>query len=118
MSLKNEQNKLNKESCSLSFDLNDSSKISSLFEILKNSDPVLSAIIENQLVDLGKFQIDQIVKGLASSNSIIKKHAAMTLIRIGPDSIAPLVNEYSNKKELCWMIDFIVGEITCQASNS
>lgn len=109
MSLKEDPNALSALECS---SLSNAQKITYLFEMLKNADPVLSENVENQLVEIGKNQIGQVVKTLENPNMLVKKHAAMTLIRIGPDSIEPLLNEYSHRKELSWMTDFIIQEIT------
>lgn len=82
-----------------------------LLKALENADSDLSAVIENDLVLLGKKSISPLIQALDYPDEKVKGHVAMSLIRIGSDSLEPLLKAYGDKPELAWMVDFIVSEI-------
>ena len=82
-----------------------------LLKALESADAGLTADIENDLVNIGDKAIMPLLVALESPNSKVQKHAAMALIRIGNQVIVPLLNEYRNKPDRKWMVDFIISEI-------
>jgi HEAT repeat protein len=82
-----------------------------LLKALENADYQLCVDIENDFVVIGKRAIKYLIKALESSNKQVQRHAAMALIRMGSDVIAPLLNEFNNKPDKTWLADFIINEI-------
>lgn len=83
-----------------------------LLESLETAEYQLRVDIENDLVKMGKMSVSELVNALDSSNKLVRSHSAMALIRIGNDSIEPLLDKYLNSIEHNWMLSFIIAEIT------
>lgn len=83
-----------------------------LLESLETAEYQLRVDIENDLVKMGKMSVHELVNALNSSNGLVRSHSAMALIRIGNDSIEPLLDKYLNSIDHNWMLSFIIAEIT------
>ncbi|MGD9580321.1 MAG: hypothetical protein AB7V50_03035 [Vampirovibrionia bacterium] len=83
-----------------------------LLKAIESADYQSRVDIENDLVKMGKMSVKELVVALDSSNRLVRSHSAMALIRIGDDSIQPLLGRYKGFPEYSWMLEFIVSEIT------
>lgn len=84
----------------------------SLLKSIETAEYQLRVDIENDLVKMGKISVLELVNALDSSNKLVRSHSAMALIRIGSESIEPLLNKYKNSTQYHWMLSFIIAEIT------
>lgn len=83
-----------------------------LLKALETAEYQLRVDIENDLVKMGKMSVNELVNVLDSSDMHVRSHSAMALIRIGTDSIMPLLNKYKKYPDYHWMLSFIILEIT------
>lgn len=83
-----------------------------LLKALETAEYQLRVDIENDLVKMGKMSVNELVNVLDSSDMHVRSHSAMALIRIGTDSIKPLLNKYKKYPDYHWMLSFIILEIT------
>ncbi len=67
--------------------------------------------VENSIVALGSRAVDILIEKLATLKGLQRGVVAMSLIRIGESSIAPL-KEFALKNSQCrWMADYLISEI-------
>ena len=68
--------------------------------------------IENDVVRFGSEAADFLVNKIRTAKGAQRGVAAMSLIRIGEDSIAPLKKEAVKDKEFQWIANYLIREIT------
>ena len=67
--------------------------------------------VENKIVSMGERVVDALVQKLGTLTGLKRGIVAMSLIRIGESSIAPLKALACNDSEHQWMADYLLSEI-------
>ncbi len=67
--------------------------------------------VENSIVALGALAVNALVEKLKTLKGIQRGVVAMSLIRIGESSIAPLRALATQDREHQWMADYLLSEI-------
>lgn len=83
---------------------------------LENADNIAKNEIENSLVNLGKTAVSELVEQLQIVQGVKRGVVAMTLIRIGDDSIEYLQKAAKNNKDFEWVAKYLIAEISGQAA--
>lgn len=83
---------------------------------LENADNIAKNEIENILVNIGKDALPELVDQLQVIQGIKRGVVAMTLIRIGDDSIEYLKKAAQNNKDFEWVARYLITEIKGQAA--
>jgi len=83
---------------------------------LENADNIAKNEIENQLVNFGKNGVAELVDQLQIVQGVKRGVVAMTLIRIGDDSIECLKKAAMDNKEFEWVARYLITEISGQAA--
>ena len=83
---------------------------------LENADNIAKNEIENQLVNFGKNGVAELVDQLQIVQGVKRGVVAMTLIRIGDDSIEYLKKAALDNKEFEWVAKYLITEISGQAA--
>lgn len=78
---------------------------------LENADNIAKNEIENKLVDIGKSAVPELVDQLQVVQGVKRGVVAMTLIRIGDDSIEYLQRAAKINKEFEWVAKYLISEI-------
>lgn len=78
---------------------------------LENADNIAKNEIENNLVKLGKTAVSELVEQLQIVRGVKRGVVAMTLIRIGDDSIEYLQRAARINKEFEWVAKYLISEI-------
>ncbi|MDO5437374.1 MAG: hypothetical protein Q4F80_04160 [bacterium] len=86
-------------------------QLRSLFERLDNADNTLKSSIENEIVNFGAAAIDFLIDKLTGARGTQRGVAAMSLIRIGENSIKPLRQLAEGNKNFQWVANYIIQEI-------
>jgi|AGTN01.1.fsa_nt_gi hypothetical protein len=79
---------------------------------LENADTVAKNEIENILVNIGKSAVGELVEQLQVVQGIKRGVVAMTLIRIGNDSIEYLQKAAKTNKDFEWVARYLIAEIS------
>ena len=79
---------------------------------LENADNIAKNEIENQLVNFGKNGVPELVDQLQVVQGVKRGVVAMTLIRIGDDSIEYLKKAALDNKEFEWVARYLITEIS------
>lgn len=95
---------------------NNSSSIQYFLSKLENADNIAKNEIENILVNIGKNAVPELVEQLQVIQGIKRGVVAMTLIRIGDDSIEYLKRAAQNNKDFEWVARYLITEIKGQAA--
>ena len=95
---------------------NTSSSIQYFLSKLENADNIAKNEIENSLVNLGKTAVSELVEQLQIVQGIKRGVVAMTLIRIGDDSIEYLQRAAKTNKEFEWVAKYLIAEIGCKVA--
>ena len=95
---------------------NTNSSIQYFLSKLENADNIAKNEIENSLVNLGKTAVGELVEQLQIVQGIKRGVVAMTLIRIGDDSIEYLQRAAKTNKEFEWVAKYLIAEIGCKAA--
>lgn len=90
---------------------NEKDELISLFSKLDTADNTQKNSIENEIVGLGSSAIDFLIATLTSSKGTKRGVAAMSLIRIGEDAIAPLKDLAEVNSNFAWVSNYIIREI-------
>lgn len=93
-----------------------SSSVHYFLSKLENADNVAKNEIENNLVNLGKPAVGELVEQLQVVQGIKRGVVAMTLIRIGDDSIEYLQRAARINKEFEWVAKYLIAEISGQVA--
>ncbi len=88
-----------------------SSQLRYLFDQLEGADNSTKNVIENEIVSFGENAIDFLVNKLTASKGQQRGVAAMSLIRIGENSIPSLRELAQNNKNFNWVANYIIKEI-------
>lgn len=83
---------------------------------LENADNIAKNEIENILVNLGKKALPELVDQLQMVQGVKRGVVAMTLIRIGNDSIEYLQKAAQNNKDFEWVAKYLITEIGGKAA--
>ncbi len=86
-------------------------ELSILFEQLNSADNALKSKIENEVVSFGDSAIEFLIDKLTGSKGVQRGVAAMSLIRIGENSIRPLRQLADANKNFVWVANYIIKEI-------
>ena len=83
---------------------------------LENADNISKNEIENSLVNFGKTAVPELVDQLQVVQGVKRGVVAMTLIRIGDDSVEYLKKAALNNKEFEWVARYLITEINGQVA--
>lgn len=83
-----------------------------LFNDLDTADNMTKNAIENDVVRFGSEAADFLVNKIRTAKGAQRGVAAMSLIRIGEDSIEPLKQEAVKDKDFQWIANYLIREIT------
>lgn len=83
---------------------------------LENADNIAKNEIENILVSIGKNAVGELVEQLQVVQGIKRGVVAMTLIRIGDDSIEYLKKAAKDNKDFEWVARYLIAEISGKAA--
>lgn len=78
---------------------------------LENADNIAKNEIENMLVNIGKNAVPELVDQLQVVQGVKRGVVAMTLIRIGDDSIEYLQRAAKINKDFEWVAKYLISEI-------
>ena len=95
---------------------NTSSSINYFLSKLENADNIAKNEIENILVNIGKSAVSELVDQLQVVQGVKRGVVAMTLIRIGDDSVEYLQRAARNNKEFEWVARYLITEINGKAA--
>jgi len=95
---------------------NSSSSIQYFLSKLENADNIAKNEIENMLVNIGKNGVPELVNQLQIVQGVKRGVVAMTLIRIGDDSIEYLQQAARNNKDFEWVAKYLISEIGVKAA--
>lgn len=95
---------------------NTSNSIQYFLSKLENADNIAKNEIENSLVNLGKTAVSELVEQLQIVQGIKRGVVAMTLIRIGDDSIEYLQRAARVNKDFEWVAKYLIAEIGGKAA--
>lgn len=83
---------------------------------LENADNISKNEIENSLVNFGKTAVPELVDQLQIVQGVKRGVVAMTLIRIGDDSVEYLKKAALNNKDFEWVARYLITEINGQVA--
>lgn len=83
---------------------------------LENADNIAKNEIENILVNIGRTAVGELVDQLQIVHGIKRGVVAMTLIRIGDESIEYLKKAAINNKDFEWVAKYLIAEINGKAA--
>ena len=95
---------------------NSSNSIQYFLSKLENADNIAKNEIENMLVNIGKNGVPELVDQLQIVQGVKRGVVAMTLIRIGDDSIEYLQKAARNNKDFEWVAKYLISEIGVKAA--
>lgn len=87
---------------------------SNLINLLSEADNSSKNEIENMIVNMGSNVVDELVCELKNLKGIARSIAAMSLIRIGDDSISALKKEAMKDNDFVWIANYLISEIECR----
>ncbi len=79
--------------------------------LLSDIDPATKNDVENSIVAMGSRVVGALVDKLRTLKGLQRGVVAMSLIRIGESSIAPLKALATESSEYQWMADYLLSEI-------
>ncbi len=79
--------------------------------LLSDIDPATKNDVENSIVAMGSRVVGVLVDKLRTLKGLQRGVVAMSLIRIGESSIAPLKALATESSEYQWMADYLLSEI-------
>lgn len=79
--------------------------------LLADVNPSTKNDVENSIVAMGARAVNALVEKLRTLKGIQRGVVAMSLIRIGESSIAPLKALVCEDKQCQWMADYLLSEI-------
>lgn len=86
-------------------------------EILTNLDNSNKNELENKLVSMGDKALPVLVEEMQSIKGLKRGVIAMTLIRLGQQSVKYLEDAASRNKDFAWVAKYLINEINgCQAA--
>ncbi|MBR2524876.1 hypothetical protein IKE67_00260 [bacterium] len=82
-----------------------------LAEILEQLDNTNKNELENQIVSMGSSAVPVLVEQLQISKGLKRGVVAMSLIRIGEDSVSFLKAAADKNKDFTWVANYLINEI-------
>ena len=82
-----------------------------LVEILEQLDNTNKNELENQIVSMGSSAVPVLVEQLQISKGLKRGVVAMSLIRIGEDSVNCLKEAANKNKDFTWVANYLINEI-------
>lgn len=82
-------------------------------ELFEAQDNKARARIENEIVELGKNAVPFLVNSLTELKGQVRGIVAMSLIRIGLDSVSELKKFASENQHMAWVANYLISEIEC-----
>ncbi len=82
-----------------------------LSEILEQLDNTNKNELENQIVSMGSSAVPVLVEQLQISKGLKRGVVAMSLIRIGEDSVSFLKEAANKNKDFTWVANYLINEI-------
>ena len=79
--------------------------------LLSDVDSTTKNDVENKIVSMGERVVEALVQKLRTLTGLKRGVVAMSLIRIGESSIAPLKALATEDSESQWMADYLLSEI-------
>lgn len=95
---------------------NSTNSIQYFLSKLENADNIAKNEIENQLVNIGKTAVPELVDQLQVIQGVKRGVVAMTLIRIGDASVEYLQEAARMNKDFEWVAKYLITEINGQAA--
>ena len=95
---------------------NSASSIQYFLSKLETADNIAKNEIENMLVNIGKNAVPELVDQLQIIQGVKRGVVAMTLIRIGDDSVEYLKKAAQNNKDFEWVARYLITEINGKAA--
>lgn len=95
---------------------NSSNSIQYFLSKLENADNIAKNEIENMMVNIGKNAVPELVDQLQIVQGVKRGVVAMTLIRIGDDSIEYLQKAAKSNKDFEWVAKYLISEIGVKAA--
>lgn len=83
---------------------------------LENADNIAKNEIENMLVNIGKNAVPELVDQLQIVQGVKRGVVAMTLIRLGSDSVECLREAAKTNKDFEWVARYLITEINGAAA--
>ena len=83
-----------------------------LFNDLDTADNMTKNAIENDIVKFGAEAADYLVNKVRTAKGAQRGVAAMSLIRIGEESIKPLKEEAKKDSSFQWIANYLIREIS------
>ena len=80
-------------------------------ELLEKLDNNNKNQLENEIVSLGSSAVPVLIEKLQTSKGLVRGVVAMSLIRIGEDSISLLKEAANKNQEFTWVADYLINEI-------
>lgn len=81
-------------------------------ELLEKLDNNNKNQLENEIVSMGSSAVPVLVEKLQTSKGLVRGVVAMSLIRIGEDSISVLKEAADKNKDFTWVANYLIHEIT------
>ena len=85
--------------------------INYLLNIVQNADANIKNEIENRIVKIGVKAVPDLINCIQNNKGTSRGVAAMSLIRIGYDSVPFLKETACANKEFAWVADYLIREI-------
>ena len=95
-----------------SIDINLNQTLERLFNDLDTADNMTKNAIENDIVRFGSSAADFLVNKVRTARGAQRGVAAMSLIRIGEDSIKPLKDAAMKDMNFQWVANYLIREIS------
>ncbi len=80
-------------------------------ELLEKLDNNNKNQLENEIVSLGSSAVPVLIEKLQTSKGLVRGVVAMSLIRIGEDSVSLLKEAANKNQEFTWVADYLINEI-------
>lgn len=80
-------------------------------ELLEKLDNNNKNQLENEIVSLGSSAVPVLIEKLQTSKGLVRGVVAMSLIRIGEDSVNLLKEAANKNQEFTWVADYLINEI-------
>ena len=83
-------------------------QVSELLEKLDNNN---KNQLENEIVNMGSSAVPVLVEKLQTTKGLVRGVVAMSLIRIGEDSVSLLKDAANKNHDFTWVADYLINEI-------
>ena len=93
------------------YEENKEAKLDTLIKMLQDADAKTKSDIENRIVSMGEGIANLLVDRLQNAKGTQRGVIAMSLIRLGECSIAPLKKLAKDSSEFEWIANYLISEI-------